>query len=414
MKALILAAGRGTRMWPLSVARPKHVIPIWNRATVAWLIDQLPEVVDDLVVVLPEGKYAQPARDLLKQLSTAQRNIRWVSQTADYPSGTAGAVLAGMSAWEDVPEQELVLILNGDDLYAASDLDRLVSAHLPAVLAQPVPDPQNWGVVEANDQNMLVAMVEKPESPRSNLANTGAYYLPAGIVKILSTMNLSARGELELPAGVSQLAQEQQIKVFQVKHYWQSLNYPWQLLSALKLLADQVDYQVTGEVEPGAVIKGRLKLGAGSVIRSGCYLTGDVVIGQNCQIGPNARLRGPVAIGDGTVVGPSVDLKNAVIGSECFVSHLAVLSDGILDDQVNFAAGCIATNFRHDQKNVQVMVKQKLVDTKLQKFSTVIGKAAKLGAGTIIYPGRLLGAEVTTLPGQVVRHNLTASQGTEG
>lgn len=185
------------------------------------------------------------------------------------------------------------------------------------------------------------------------------------------------------------------------------VSHPWDLI--------RVNQQVVGELEAGMALapgqkvieseSGLLVVGEGTRVLPGVYVEGNVVIGKEGKIGPNCYLRGNTAIGDGCHIGQAVEVKNSVIGHGTAVGHLSYVGDSVLGSRVNFGAGTITSNLRHDGKNHRSMVGGSLVDTKRRKFGTVAGDAVHTGIHTAIFPGRKLGPGTMTRPGEAVEHD---------
>lgn len=187
------------------------------------------------------------------------------------------------------------------------------------------------------------------------------------------------------------------------------IRYPWQFLDLNQQLIESSlnQPQLHGEVSPAAHIDGVIHLGEGSRILPGVVIEGKVSIGRNCKIGPNCYLRGATSIGDHCHIGQAVEIKNAIIGSHSCIAHLSYVGDSVIGRHVNFGAGTISSNFRHDQGQHFSMVEQRLVNTGREKFGTIVGDHAHTGILTAIYPGRKIGAHQTTRPNQTVRHDIT-------
>lgn len=185
------------------------------------------------------------------------------------------------------------------------------------------------------------------------------------------------------------------------------IRHPWDLLRANEcLLSSLVPRAMVGEVHPSAVIEGVVHLGKGSRILPGVFIEGNVAIGENTKIGPNCYLRGHTSIGDFCHIGQSVEIKNCIILSRTNVGHLSYLGDSVLGEKVNFGAGTIVSNLRHDGKNHRSMVRGELVDTGRRKFGTIVGDGVHTGINTSIYPGRKFWPGTSTLPGEIVRHDV--------
>lgn len=185
------------------------------------------------------------------------------------------------------------------------------------------------------------------------------------------------------------------------------IRYPWDLIRANELHVSSLSVDlVRGDVHASAVIEGVIHLGAGSRVLPGVFIEGNVVIGENCKIGPNCYIRGNTSIGDRCHIGQSVEIKNCLILSKTNVGHLSYVGDSVLGEGVNFGAGTTTSNLRHDGKNHRSMVSGSLIDTGRRKFGAIIADGVHTGINTSIYPGRKFWPGTTTLPGDIVRHDI--------
>jgi len=185
------------------------------------------------------------------------------------------------------------------------------------------------------------------------------------------------------------------------------IRYAWDLIRVNEtVVARLTENSIEGELSPAANVEGNITVGKGTRILPGVFIEGNVIIGENCKIGPNCYLRGHTAIGDNCHIGQAVEIKNSIIGHKSAVGHLSYLGDSILDHGVNFGAGTITSNLRHDGKNHQSAIGSTLVDTGRRKFGAIIGANVHTGIHTSIYPGRKIGQGQTTLPGGIVSKDL--------
>jgi NDP-sugar pyrophosphorylase family protein len=206
-------------------------------------------------------------------------------------------------------------------------------------------------------------------------------------------------GTEEEPAstGVSTVSDEQSFRIV----------YPWDLLRAnAAALGWMKGDSIAGHVSKGVTIEGRLALGEGSRILPGVYIEGNVAIGSHCKIGPNCYLRGSTSIGDHCHIGQAVEIKNSIVLGRTSIGHLSYCGDSVVCERVNFGAGTITANFRHDGGMHRSMVVGELVDTCLRKLGAVLGDDVHTGIHTSIYPGRKMWPGVSTLPGSVVRRDI--------
>lgn len=182
--------------------------------------------------------------------------------------------------------------------------------------------------------------------------------------------------------------------------------HPWDLLRANEQFVGALAQpRINGEVHPDAVVEGILHLGPGSRVLPGVFIEGNVVIGANCKIGPNCYIRGSTSIGDRCHIGNAVEIKNSVLLSGTNVGHLSYVGDSVLGEKVNFGAGTITSNLRHDGLNHRSEVDGTLVDTGRRKFGTIVGDGVHTGINTSIYPGRKLWPGTSTRPGEIVQRD---------
>jgi bifunctional UDP-N-acetylglucosamine pyrophosphorylase/glucosamine-1-phosphate N-acetyltransferase len=183
--------------------------------------------------------------------------------------------------------------------------------------------------------------------------------------------------------------------------------HSWDLLKANEdHIGNLQSSEIHGEVHPAAHIEGIVHIGKGTRILPGVFIEGNAIIGENCKIGPNCYIRGNTSIGDSCHIGQAVEVKNSLILSHTAIGHLSYVGDSVIGHKVNFGAGTITANFRHDGKTHRTMLDGQLIDTGRRKFGTIIGDHVHTGIHTAIYPGRKLHAHTHTLPAQIVTHDI--------
>ena len=393
MKAVILAAGKSTRTYPLTLNKPKALLKIANRTIIEHNLTQLQGLVDEAVIVI--GRNGA----LIKEsLGSRFRKIRlnYVRQKND--SGTAHAILA---AEKMIPDRFMVLM--ADDLYGRKDLQRCIRHDL-CILTKTVPDVSGFGAVKVKS-GALAGIQEKPGTVSAGLANVGFYVLDKSIFSLIKKLKKSRRGEYEITDAISVLSKKKRMSV-EKAGFWFPVTYPWSLLDANEAILKNVSGKSEGKAEKGATLKGKVIVGKGTLIRSGAYVEGPVIIGKNCDVGPNCYIRPYTSIGDNCRIGNSVEIKNSIIMDDARVGHLSYVGDSIIGMNVNLGAGFIVANLRHDHSEIKSMVKNKLIGTGRKKFGTAIGDGAKTGIRTSVYPGRKIWPGKTTLPGEIVKEDV--------
>jgi NDP-sugar pyrophosphorylase family protein len=194
MDAVLLAAGLGTRLRPHTLTTPKPLLHVQGRPILDWILAALPPSVNRLIVVVHYR--AEQVEEFLRRQS---RFKDWVVVPQGDPRGTGDALRRCQSH----VRSERFLVLNGDDLFGARDLAQLAAC--PAgVLCHTVDEPRRFGIAFLKPDGTLEKLVEKPDLPGPQLANTGAYLFPRGVFDL--EIRLSPRGEYEITDYVSQLA----------------------------------------------------------------------------------------------------------------------------------------------------------------------------------------------------------------
>lgn len=193
MDAVILAAGFGMRLRPHTLTTPKPLLEVQGRPILDWIIGALPPV-DRLIVVV---NYL--AEQIEAYLGTQKHVKDWVAVRQEVPRGTGDA----LRVCKPHIHSDRLLVLNGDDLYGAADLDKLSSKPM-GLLAHSVDEPRKFGILFQNADGTLEKLVEKPDLDGRQLANIGAYLFPRRVFDI--ELPLSPRGEYEITDAVTALA----------------------------------------------------------------------------------------------------------------------------------------------------------------------------------------------------------------
>lgn len=280
MKGLILAAGLGTRLRPITSLRPKPTIKVANQPLIHYsVLDLLDAGVSDIgVVVSPDT--IEPLREALEPFAD-RANIEYVIQ--DPPLGLAHAVQVSREYLGDDP---FVMYLS-DNLFEHGIRD-FVDAFRPeqgvnAVLALVrVDDPRSFGVARI-EEGRVVDLVEKPADPPSNLAVAGVYVFDASIHEALEGLEPGAKGEYQITDGIQRLLdRDLNVAPVELQGWWKDTGKPEDILDANRLLLQRLRRDVAGTAEESE-------------------LTGDVVLEEGATV-RRSRILGPALIAAGTVV----------------------------------------------------------------------------------------------------------------
>ena len=390
MQTVILAAGQGTRMRPLTATQPKPMLPVAGQPLVEHTVRAAIDAGADRIVLVI-GYAGEAIRDHFAGLDLAVP-VTFVEQPTR--QGTADAVCVAATQLDEAP----FVVLNGDALYDTTSLRELYTSG-PAVGSIHVENPASYGVLNVAD-DLVIGVVEKPEDPPSSLINAGAYVFPAAALEWLDVPE-SERGERELTDVLQRTCQEQSVTPVQFDR-WLDVGRPWELLAANEWKLTEIEPRIRGSVSDAAQLEGSVVIEEGATVRSGVVIEGPAYIRRNATVGPNAYVRGATLIGPNARVGHAVEVKNSVLMDGTSVGHLSYVGDSVLGRDVNFGAGTTVGNLRHDGESVRLTVKGNRVDTGRRKLGVICGDGVKTGINTAINAGVVLDGGARTDPGESV------------
>lgn len=211
MKGIILAGGSGTRLYPLTLAVSKQLMPVYDKPMIYYPLSTLMSagIRDTLIISTPHDlpRFEQ----LLGDGSQIGCNFSYKAQ--EEPRGLADAFIVGA----DFIGQEKVAMILGDNIFYGSQIDEQLKKYVDvdgAVgFAAQVSDPQRYGVYEFDNDMNVLSIEEKPEQPKSNYANAGLYFCDSNVVQIAQNVQPSARGEIEITSVLDAYLKQGKLKV---------------------------------------------------------------------------------------------------------------------------------------------------------------------------------------------------------
>jgi bifunctional UDP-N-acetylglucosamine pyrophosphorylase/glucosamine-1-phosphate N-acetyltransferase len=393
MYGVVLAAGQGTRMRPLTDDRPKPLLPAAGRPLLEHVFDASADVVDEFVVVI-----GYRGEDVIDALGSEYRGVPISYVEQENPKGTAHAIAQARSVVDD-----RFVVLNGDVLVDPELAQALANADGYAIATTTVPDPSSYGVVSVGVDGSLEAIVEKPIEPPTNLANVGCYAFEPEVFEYIDRTGESERGEYEITETLELLlADDRNVSVVEYDGRWLDVGRPWELLRANELLLDDVERSLDGAVAAGANVDGSIIVEEGATVHDGVTIEGPAIVKSGAEVGPNAYVRGATVVGTDARIGHGVEVKNSILMKEAAVPHLSYVGDSVLGRDVNLGAGTKVANLRHDDASVKMTVKGERVDTGRRKLGVVLGDGAKTGINTSLNAGVKVASGGTTNPGEAV------------
>ena len=407
MKAVVLAAGKGERLWPLTETRPKPLLPVANTPILEGTLSGLVEAgVRDIVLVVSYKE--DMIRESLGDGSRLGCHVEYVKQKS--PRGTADAV---RSAKDKLVGEDGFLVVYGDDYYATDVFMQFVARakknNSITLATCKVDDPSPFGTIEVKNGRVM-EIREKMARSGPGLVNAGIYSMNGTIFASVKKTARSERGEFELTDSLRILTRQGEVVRSEElgESAWLGISYPWDLLEANERVLRSQENRLAGQIEDGVVIRGNVVLDEGSVLKAGSRLEGPVRAGKGCQIGPNAYLRAYTCLGEDVKVGAACEIKNSIVMAGSKIPHLSYVGDSVIGVDCSLGAGTITANLRFDEAIVRSRVKGMSVSSRKKKLGAILGDEVRTGINVSIFPGVKVGSGAWLGPGAVVERDVAS------
>ena len=386
--AVVLAAGEGIRLRPLTANRPKPMLPAGTRPILEHVLNALINTgVDDIHLVV--GYQANRVRS---HFGSTYRKVPITYHIQDNQLGSGHALLQARNG-PDGP----FLLVNGDQIVDHRIIESIRSSHNGAAATLAVvegPEAVDYGAVALNG-NEITELVEQPASGEFSLFNAGVYAFTQQIFETLETLSVE-RGELPLTDAIQQLIDHEDHTVGGVRtnHFWMDATLPWDLLSLSRELltrgwvdAPAVDTDIyvddAAHVHPEATLVAPVVVDSDAVIEAGAVVGPYAAIGASSTVGSGSVLR-DVIIDTDTTIRPNTTGIELVAGQGCEIGAALTASGGPADVVLN---GQVYSD----------------VD-----LGGVIADRVNVGGGATLEPGALIGPGATIGAGVVVRGHINA------
>jgi glucose-1-phosphate thymidylyltransferase len=374
MKAVILAAGEGTRLEPLTNLRPKPMIPVANRPLLGHVLEAVVEAgIDEVVFVV--GYRRERIQNYFGDGDEWGVDIEYADQPKQL--GTGDAVLQA----EPFVDCDFV-VLNGDRVIEPAAIESVVDKRRTSgdatVAVSRVQQPHLYGVVEV-EGGRIVGITEKPapDETDSEFINAGVYGFGTDVFDEIRATD--PNGELELTAMLARLVDTQPVRAVQYRGEWLDVTWPWDLLTVNGRLLDR-DGPRWSDGATGIEVSNaseKTAIGPNAVLQPGSVVLRGTAIGDNVTVKPNAYVENTVLLSDVTV-GPGAVLKDCIVGANATIGPNTTVEGGEADVVLGDAV--------HEGV----------------RFGGIVGDNATVHANVSVAPGTIVGDDVTVASGCVV------------
>ena len=382
MKCVILAAGEGKRMHPLTFTRPKVMLPIANKPILEWnLLNAIDAGLTEFVFIV--GYKSEMVRNYFGDGTNWNASIDYVNQGKAL--GTAHAIETAENFVDDF------IVLCGDTIFGKEDFQNIAKNKMSMGLVE-VENAKEYGIVKLEGKR-IVQIHEKMENPISNVINAGIYHFDSNIFGYIHKTGKSPRGEYEITDSINLLIKEESMEGIFLKE-WRDVVYPWHLLDANEEILKKSEGRIEGDISENATLTETVIVGKNSKILPGSHIEGPVVIGSDCKIGPNCYIRPYTSIGNSCHVGNACEIKNSIIMDSSNVPHQNYVGDSVIGERCNLGAGTKIANLRLDKRNIKVILNGKKHDTKRRKLGVIMGDNVQTGINSMTNVGTMIGNNV--------------------
>ena len=395
--AVVLAGGEGRRLRPLTVHRPKPMLPAANRPILDHVLDTLTDLgVSELHLVVGYGR-----ERVQSHVGPRHRNTDVHYHVQGKQLGSGHALLQAADALD-----EPFLVLNGDQLVEPGIVADVISAadegpgpedndtaadRADAVLAVVESEAASrYGAVEL-DGDRVTALLEGTAGPDARLLNAGVYHLRPSIFEVLGETPLED-GSISLPAALSTLIDDGTVRAARTEGAWIDATYPWDLLAVAAGVLE------LGWIDEPARTEG-VYVAESASVHEDATLVAPVVVGRQCEVEAGAVLGPTVALGPGGTVEANAVCTNSIIDEGGRVGAGAVLRDAVLGQDVAVGANATVGGGRAD-----VRIEDRIVED--CRLGAVLADRVDLGAGATVSPGRLVGPAATVGDGVVLQRDV--------
>ncbi|TRO61931.1 hypothetical protein E2P64_00135 [Candidatus Bathyarchaeota archaeon] len=389
MRAVVLAGGESSRFWPFSGCH-KSLLEIMGEPLIVRTINNFPKEIDEVVVVEPANECVS------KVLKEKKLNKEVQFRVQEKPLGMWDAIITGAADYGDD-----VIVASGHQ-FSRFATDKLMTGVGTKLLLSKLSNAKGYGVATVKG-DFVVGIEEKPKKSESDLIVNSIYRLSHKFVSALESSKGDDHYKFERVLSRYLKDHPSEFEIIP-KEELPSLKYPWDALSVMERLLEEVKTKSLGEVSESASITGDVFIDQGARIMEGAFVSGPAYIGRGAVVGTSSLVR-QSSVEMGSVIGFGSEVARSLVGPGCALHH-SYIGDSVLGKKVWLGFGVVTANRRFDKKEVVARVKNKKCPTGRGHLGCIVGNGTKVGIGSRIMPGILLGKDVTIGPSTCVDSNV--------
>ncbi len=393
MKGVILAAGHGKALKPITDELPKSMIKILDKPLIQYAIERLSvSGINDIYIVV--GEFSDQIRSYFGRGENFGVELHFIDQ--ENP-GIDGAILSVKSLFQT---DEKFVLTHCDIIADQSLLTRTLNAadntgSEMAIAVALQSEIQDFGVVNLDSRGYIEKVIPDGEPGDGNYVVAGTFLLTGKIFEYLSQgtpfnqcFNHFIKDGGDVAAGIW-------------NESWIDVGHPWDLLRANAYILSQLtssEISTKAKIETNVQIKGPVKIAADVEILNGTVIRGPVYIGKGAFIGNNSLIRDNTVIQEYAKIGMGVEIRSSIIMKLASIARLSYIGSSIVGPQATFHSGAITINQMRPHTQIKIKIQGVEMIVPLDKFGAIIGARSHIGEHSSLYPGTIVDTEVIIAP----------------
>ena len=397
MKGIIIAAGPGEALKPITTAIPKPMIPIVGKPLIQYAIERLHlNGIRDIFIVIKKGQTAIP--DYFENGEHLGVTINYIEQM--HP-GLDGSILSIKSS---IREKEKFILSHcaiiADHKLLTRTLNAVDNAGADMGMAIALQsEVQDFGLVNLDDDGYISEIIPDGEKGEGHYVVAGTFILTSKIFEYLESgiafnqcFNQMIQEGFRIAAGIW-------------TEDWVDVGYPWDILRASTFLLSSLTKSIISKdvnIEHNVEIKGPVVIESGVEILNGSIIKGPVFLGKNAYVGNNTLIRDCAVIESYAKIGMGVEIKNSVVMEGASIARLSYVGSSIIGPKSTLHAGAMTINSTRPSKPIMATIGGQEVLIPLEKFGAVVGPNSHVGEHSSLSPGTFVDEDTIIGPNQAI------------